>query len=214
MSPATCKAVRSHEETGPPATAVQSPSVQVTIAAQSWSTCSSTDLAEDHPSCSAFSVGHLEMVTKDASTSMHCVVYFVLESVVKVTGLYKLGISSLIQRVRLSQQSACTEMTRLPICSTFLTTSSDRETFESAKAKIWNLIGGSVLRTPGQGMLADLGGSPQKSFPQAVPYCSHTQQNVLLILFHLTSWASVQGSACSATLRRNHSQGHLNGSVG
>jgi len=116
------------------------------------------------------------MVTKDGGTSVHCVAYLVPERVVKVTGLYKLGISSLLQRVMPSRQSARTEMTCLPFCSTSL---SVRETLDSAKANTWDMMGGSVLRAPGQGMLAGLGGSQQKSFPHAVPHWfSYTTQHL------------------------------------
>lgn len=147
-----------------PATAVQSPSVQIAATAPSWSTCPSADLVEDRPSpLCLFSRPYDDKRCWD-----FCALCGLLSPRKgdRITGLYKLGTSSLPQRVMPSGWSGHTEMTRLPFGSTSL---SVRETLDSANTKAWDPMGGSVLRAPGQGMLADLGGSHRKSFPHVVP---------------------------------------------
>lgn len=81
---------------------LESPSVQTTGPTTPGAPVLPRTLLKTIPLCSTLSVGHLDVVTKDAGTSEYCGAHLIIERVVKVTGLYKLGISSLLQRVMLS----------------------------------------------------------------------------------------------------------------
>lgn len=141
----------------------------------SWSTCPSADLVEDRPS--PLCLFSRPSTYGDKRCWDFCALCGLLSPRKgdRITGSYKLGITSVPQRVTPRGQSGRAEMTCLPFGSTLL---SVRETLDSANTKAWDPMGDSVLRALGQGMLADLGGSHQKSFPHVVPrWFSYTTQH-------------------------------------
>ena len=77
--------------------------------------------------------------------------------------------------------TAHTAMTCLPFCPTSL---SVRATLDSVKAMAWDLMGGSILRAPGQGMLVGLGCfRGNLSYTQCLTG-SHIQPSILLVILH------------------------------